>query len=736
MLRHIVCFGFLIMAMGTSGCVFIPQEPLSIAIEADELSDHVHFLAQPALKGRMPLSQGSRLARNYIIKRFEAYGLVPWGKADSFQQSFVIGTNVIGVLPGSDPNLSDEHVIVSAHYDHVGKTKEGMCLGACDNASGVAALLEIAEHFSLSDNRPKRSICFAAFDHEETGLVGAFAFTCRPDFDETNVAGVVNIDLLGRNGFEVLENHLFVSGTEGYAPLHKKLLQNGSDLHVLPIGADIVGARADHVAFETMDIPVLFFTCGSYRDYHKPSDTADKLDYDKVRDSTRIVSAAVTLLADTPERLEKIATDEGRLQELSALQLCLDSIVAGHEALGWTQDKVAPLAEVSNQLAELKQKQQFDPNTRRKFLLNNLNHLTPLLTWPAAEPDPNDYKALFDHHNASSILALISLEHRPELIAIGRAIIDHINQYKARPIWGIPDFEISQLGLQDHHISLVQEDNGQYRLRNMPLALSVKIGLPGLPKWNLRKQRSFGITVGLTHIWILTGATGTHQDIVDFCLLRWRESLHKYDRNTAWKKTLSHVTGFKNDWTYEQWLQWCLDQGSWSTEEQWLLAAVTKRNPYVTNTAIREAWKTHKGHIKSKLSSIITDEARDWSTRKTAIEVLDNLDNETDRSLLLALAQVLDSTSEQLEPEISFEDEHPISQVYDFFQTIQEKERALAAKFQKPEKKPEPEVEPKTLGDYALKKLKELTGQDFGQDKQAWIEWIKMNYQAESSDST
>ena len=695
MLRYIVCFGFLIMAMGTSGCVSIPQEPLSIAIEADELSDHVHFLAQPALKGRKPQSWESRLTRNYITKRFKAYDLKPWATAKSYNQSFVIGTNVIGVLPGSDPNLSDEYVIVSAHYDHLGKTNDGMCLGACDNASGVAALLEIAEQLSLSDNRPKRSICFAAFDQEEALMLGALAFTCRPDFDETTIAGVVNIDLLGRNGFEVLENHLIVSGTEGYTPLREKLLQNDSDMHVLPIGTDIVGARGDHVAFETMDMPVLFFTCGSYRDYHKPSDTADKLDYDKARDSTHIVLAAVTLLANTPERLEKLVTDEGRLQELSALQLFLDPFVEGHEVLGWTQDKVAPIAELSNQLEELKQKQQFDPDTRRKFLLSNLNHIISLMTWPAPEPDPNDYKALFYRHNASWYLAFISLECRPELIAIGRGLIDHIKKYKARLIWGIPDFELSKLGLRDHNISLVQEDNEQYRLRNLPFSLSVTIRLPGLLKWN-----QFLILSGVGK---LNGVTGTHHDIVDGCLLMWREKLSEHDQNSVWQKTLSYVTELRNEWTYEQWLQWRLDQGSLSTEEQWLLAAVTNHNPHITNIAIKEAWKTHKHHIKSELSSIITDEAYHGSTRKTVIEVLDN---ETDRSLLLALAQILDNTNKDLELEISAEPQHSMSELLDFCRTNQERDRVLAAKFQKQKKKQKPKVEPKTLGGHALKKTK------------------------------
>ncbi len=97
MLRYIVCFGFLIMAMGTSGCVSIPQEPLSIAIETDELSDHVHFLAQPALKGRKPKTWESATVRRYLKDRFEAYGLVPWPGTKGYEQPFGFGTNVIGI---------------------------------------------------------------------------------------------------------------------------------------------------------------------------------------------------------------------------------------------------------------------------------------------------------------------------------------------------------------------------------------------------------------------------------------------------------------------------------------------------------------------------------------------------------------------------------------------------------------------------------------------------------------
>ena len=118
----------------------MPQEELSRPIQAQELSDHVHFLAQPALKGRKPKTWESATARRQI----------PWGNSKSYEQPFGFGTNVIGVLPRADPNLVSEIVILAAHYDHFGKGKSGIYNGACDNASGVAVLLETAEQLRLS----------------------------------------------------------------------------------------------------------------------------------------------------------------------------------------------------------------------------------------------------------------------------------------------------------------------------------------------------------------------------------------------------------------------------------------------------------------------------------------------------------------------------------------------------------------------------------------------------------
>lgn len=729
MLRFYLCIAVLATGLVLSGCVSMPQEGLSPAIQAEELSDHVRFLAQPALRGRRPLTWESRLARNYLTQRFREYGLIPWGTAKAYAQSFAVGTNVIGVLPGSDPNLAQEFVIVSAHYDHLGKTERGLCLGACDNAAGVAALLEIAEHLALSKNRPKRSVCFAAFDQEETALLGAFAFTRRPDFDEMKLAGVLNIDSLGRNGYEVLENHLFVCGTEGYSSLRKERLQTGSGLQILPVGTGIVGARGDHVAFEDMNVPTLFFSSGLFADYHKDSDTPDKLEYGKVKQSAHIILTALKVLANTPKRLEKKITANDHLQEIATLQVCLDSIAKNPEALGWTKEQVTPLAELSTQLEEIKQKQQFDAQARRRLLLNNFDHLIPLLTWPQPVPDPNDGDAVFEHHELHWRMALVNLDFRAEVISMGRAFVDHINQHRSRLLWGIPDFKHSQVLLRDDYVSLLPGKNKQSLLLYMPFSFSLVIRPPGLLKWTTWGKRF----CTLSATWYPDGIIGTDNELVDGCLIRWANAFPKKTADPMWQKRLSLITGLQNNWTYDQWLQWRLDQGPWTGKDEWLLDMLASRNPFVATVAIRQAWRTIKRQAQAKLGTIIGDNTYHGAIRGTAIEVLDK---DVDPSLLLTLTQIIDDPCDKLTFTATINDQHPLGPLLRFIQTNKQKGRALWAKHVKPKGKQKPKEEPKTLGGHALKKLKELTGQDFGANKPAWSEWIEAHYPAESQEST
>lgn len=350
-----------------SGCVSVPAEPLSQSITSSELHDHVEFLAKPALGGRKPASSGSKLARDYLNKRFKAFNLVPLGQAKSFNQSFFLGTNIIGVLPGSDPNLADEYIILTAYYDHLGKTRQGLCLGACDNACGLAALLEIAEWLSLSETQPRRSICFAIFDCEEMGSLGAFAFTCRDDFVSSKIAGIVNVDMLGRSGFGVLDEYLFLIGSGPYRSLRKQIQQSVSNsLRILPIGTDMVGPRGDHVAFEAMGIPALFFTCGLYKDYHLPTDTIDKLDFDKILESTRFIRNAVKILANANDRFVPHLPDVPDMEELVAVDFLLSRILQDPNALELEEDTINSLR-FCKDMAEmyLADKQSYTQENRR-----------------------------------------------------------------------------------------------------------------------------------------------------------------------------------------------------------------------------------------------------------------------------------------------------------------------------------------------------------------------------------
>ena len=142
-----------------------------------------------------------------------------WGRTNEYDQPFVIGTNIVGVLPGADPGVADEYVLLCARHDHLGVDDGQVHPGAADNASGLSLLLEAAEHLALGEHRPRQIICFAAFDAEERGLFGACAFTSRPDFRPEQLAGVVNVDLVGRKIFDVVDNVVLAFGTETFFQL-------------------------------------------------------------------------------------------------------------------------------------------------------------------------------------------------------------------------------------------------------------------------------------------------------------------------------------------------------------------------------------------------------------------------------------------------------------------------------------------------------------------------------------
>ncbi len=263
--------------------------------------------------------------------------------------------NIVGVLDGSDPSLKKEAIVIGAHYDHLGMGGEGSLVpgqtavhhGADDNASGVAGLLELARSFSAQRVRPKRTIIFIAFSGEEEGLLGSNYYVHNPVVPLANTVAMINMDMIGR----AKDRKLIVGGVGtaqewrtliGAAQLALSTLVDISKpaAHALPNMPMVVGANgqtvvssktseqmmltlnedgfgpSDHSSFYAKQVPVLFFWTGTHSDYHKPSDTAEKINYEDEARILRLVARIVRDVAANEKRptytLAKSAASAGR----------------------------------------------------------------------------------------------------------------------------------------------------------------------------------------------------------------------------------------------------------------------------------------------------------------------------------------------------------------------------------------------------------------------------------------
>ena len=204
--------------------------------------------------------------------------------------------NIVGLLPGSSDILKDEYLIIGAHYDHEGIGKEGIFRGADDNASGVAALLELAQAFSLLPHKPPRSILFISFAAEEKGTLGSQYYIEHPLLPLENAIAMINMDEIGRNGaatFGGMHNPNLEQEAENYlmllysaqTPLLEKLNLQVNEKIELDIDFDpntkFYGA-SDHIHFHNHDIPSVFYFTGFHLDYSSVDDTPDKINYDKL----------------------------------------------------------------------------------------------------------------------------------------------------------------------------------------------------------------------------------------------------------------------------------------------------------------------------------------------------------------------------------------------------------------------------------------------------------------------
>lgn len=304
-----------------TGSAITPDSPRATPSRVDggRLMADLNALAQPELQGRLTGSEGSRRARAFILERFAELGLKPVNgireqkfsfthhslkglilPSRPYRQPYPDATNVMAMVEGtSEPG---RFVLLTAHYDHLGIREGQVYPGADDNASGVAAMLAAAAWFT--ENPPKRSMVFVAFDGEEQGLQGARHFVKQPPLDLKQIVAVVNLDMIGRGD----ENTLVVAGTYFQPQLRQIVAESAHGRQITVVfghdrpflaaaNVDDWTYSSDHGAFHAAGVPFLYFGVEDHADYHEPTDTVDKIPVRFYVEATNLVLETVRRLA-------------------------------------------------------------------------------------------------------------------------------------------------------------------------------------------------------------------------------------------------------------------------------------------------------------------------------------------------------------------------------------------------------------------------------------------------------
>jgi len=315
-------FLWLLACCGRHG--FAQNQPPNPTLESN-LRKHVAFLASPEAGGRS--GRGKAIARDYIVREFIRAGARPFFDGEWIQpvpgqiglsgEAGPEGENIGACVPGTDPKLRDEWIVINAHYDHLGRYRGELYPGADDNASGVAMLLEVSRMVAAAPL--KRSVAFVAFDFEESLLWGSRWFIGHTPVPVEQIKFCITADMIGRSLGGMGLPTVFVMGAE-HSQAAREALENvpvPAGLEVAELGADMIGTRSDYGPFRDHEIPFLFFSTGEHPDYHQPGDTPDKIDYPK---AARIV----TLIDELGQRLgnstEPIAWEMPVYQKLKEAQ--------------------------------------------------------------------------------------------------------------------------------------------------------------------------------------------------------------------------------------------------------------------------------------------------------------------------------------------------------------------------------------------------------------------------------
>lgn len=294
-------------------------------IDAEDLKEHLYLLASDVLEGRKTGEKGQKMAANYLTAYYKHLELQAPQKYPEYEQiipaeffnraSGSSSENVLAYILGSE--FPEEVLVISAHYDHLGMKGETVFNGADDNASGTSAVMEIAEAFqaALEDgHRPKRSILFLHLTGEESGLYGSKYYVSHPVFKIENTVTNLNIDMIGRVDpkHEDKPEYIYLIGSDR---LSEELYELAENVNKEYFGLKLDYTfnkendpnrfyfRSDHYNFAQYGVPVIFYFNGEHNDYHKPTDTPEKINYELLKLRAQYIFYTAWELANKPDRV-------------------------------------------------------------------------------------------------------------------------------------------------------------------------------------------------------------------------------------------------------------------------------------------------------------------------------------------------------------------------------------------------------------------------------------------------
>lgn len=271
----------------------------------NRLEKHLYYLASDSLQGRKSGTPENSRARVYIQLRWEEMGIEPFFEGGFKDEFYAVGLgmcNLVGVIPGNDPVLKDEYILLGAHFDHIGLKGDEVCNGADDNASGSSALIEIARLLKENQSSLKRSVIIAAFDGEELGLHGSQHLADRMSQEGLidRVKCMMSLDMVGwyaKNGkLELLGAGTMKDG--------RKILEDNAQGLNLKIGnfeTAVLTATDTRSFAQNYKVPTLHVYTGLKSPYHKPADDAELIDYEGLEDISRYISRVTEDMASNPD---------------------------------------------------------------------------------------------------------------------------------------------------------------------------------------------------------------------------------------------------------------------------------------------------------------------------------------------------------------------------------------------------------------------------------------------------